>query len=70
MKERIIAGYLSRKLACMDALKRFGEEEKGSDLVVAIIMIVIAIAVAAVFRTQLLGAVNLAFEKLTEFMGS
>ena len=45
------------------------EEEGDSNLVAVIVLIVIILAVAAIFRTQLLDAVNSVFEKLTEFIG-
>lgn len=70
MREKLIAGYLRRKLACMEALENFGQEEKGaSDIVAILLVIVILIAVAAVFRTQLLAAVNGVFENLMEALG-
>lgn len=67
MKERIIAGYLRRKLACKRALENFMKEEKGaSDIVAIMLVIVVLIAVAAVFREQLLAAVGQVFGRLTE----
>ncbi len=45
------------------------DEEGDSNLVAVIVLIVIILAVAAIFRTQLLNAVNSVFEKLTEFIG-
>ena len=45
------------------------DEEGDSNLVAVIVLIVIILAVAAIFRTQLLGAVNSVFDKLTEFIG-
>ena len=70
MRERIIAGYLRRRLACERALEDFAKEEKGaSDIVAIMLVIVILIAVAAVFRTQLLAAVTVVFEQLMEALG-
>ena len=70
MRERMIAGYLRRKLVCRNALENFAKEEKGaSDIVAIMLVIVILIAVAAVFRTQLLAAVNGVFEQLMEALG-
>ena len=70
MRERIIAGYLRRRLACERALEDFAKEEKGaSDIVAIMLVIVILIAVAAVFRTQLLAAVTGVFEQLIEALG-
>lgn len=45
------------------------DEEGDSNLVAVIVLIVIILAVAGIFRTQLLGAVNSVFDKLTEFIG-
>ena len=45
------------------------DEEGDSNLVAVIVLIVIILAVAAIFRTQLLNAVNSVFDKLTEFIG-
>ncbi len=45
------------------------DEEGDSNLVAVIVLIVIILAVAAIFRTQLLNAVNAVFEQLTEFIG-
>ena len=70
MRERIIAGYLRRRRACERALEDFAKEEKGaSDIVAIMLVIVILIAVAAVFRTQLLAAVTGVFEQLMEALG-
>ena len=67
MREKIIAGYLRRKLACCRVLEDFAKEEKGaSDIVAIMLVIVILIAVAAVFRTQLLAAVNGVFKNLMD----
>lgn len=66
----MIAGCLRRKLACRRVLENFAKEEKGaSDIVAIMLVIVILIAVAAVFRTQLLAAVNGVFEQLMEALG-
>lgn len=65
MRERIISGYLRRRLACERALEDFVKEEKGaSDIVAIMLVIMILIAVAAVFRRQLLAAVEGVFEQL------
>ena len=55
---------------CERALEDFAKEEKGaSDIVAIMLVIVILIAVAAVFRTQLLAAVTGVFEQLMEALG-
>lgn len=51
-------------------LESFIKDEEGdSNMVAVIVLIVIILAVAAIFRTQLLAAVNSVFEQLTEFIG-
>lgn len=45
------------------------DEEGDSNLVAVIVLIVIILAAAGIFRTQLLAAVNSIFEQLTEFIG-
>lgn len=46
------------------------EEERGdSNFVAIIVIIVIILAVAGIFRTQLLELVNKVFEQLTDFVG-
>ena len=70
MREALVAGYLKRKLAFMEAMEGFFTEEKGaSDIVAILLVIVILIAVAGVFRTQLMGAVTGVFESLMEALG-
>lgn len=70
MKEKLLIGWLRTKLACREALESFAEEEKGaSDIVAILLVIVILIAVAAIFREQLMNAVTGVFEKLMEALG-
>ncbi len=70
MKERLTMVCLRGRLACLRALERLAKEEKGaSDIVAILLVIVILIAVAAIFRNQLIGAVNKAFETLNEALG-
>lgn len=70
MKERVMFGYLKRKEACRRAVRNFLQEEKGaSDIVAILLVIVILIAVAAIFREQLIKAVTGVFEKLMEVLG-
>lgn len=45
------------------------EEEGDSNMVAVVVLIVIILAAAAIFRTQLLDAVNAVFEQLTDFIG-
>lgn len=70
MGEKLFLSYLRCKLACMEALEDFGKEEKGaSPIVASLLLIVIAIAVAAIFRQQLVAAVTGVFEQLLEALG-
>ncbi len=67
MREKITMAYLRGKLKVLDALEGLAKEEKGaSDIVAILLVIVILVAVAAVFREQLMEAVNAAFSKLRE----
>ena len=53
-----------------DRMERFWKEEKGdTNFVSIIVLIVIILAIAGVFRTQLTAAVNQVFEQLMEFIG-
>lgn len=53
-----------------EKLASFVKEEKGaSDIVAILLVIVILIAVAAIFRTQLTAAVTGVFEQLLEALG-
>lgn len=50
--------------------ERFLNDEEGdSNLVAVIVLIVIILAVAAIFREQLLEAVNAVFSNLMDFIG-
>lgn len=67
MRDKVTIAYLRGKSACINAIRRLRKEEKGaSDMVAILLVIVILVAVAAVFRTQLMAAVNTAFEALQE----
>lgn len=70
MKEKVIFGYFRFKAACMRALESFRREERGdAGIVATLLMIVIVIAVAAIFREQLLKIVTEVFEKLMVALG-
>lgn len=45
------------------------DEEGDSNMVAVIVLIVIVLAVAAIFRTKLIEVVNSVFGKLTDFIG-
>lgn len=54
----------------MKAAEVFTKEEKGaSDIVAIIVVIAIILVVAAIFREQLLKAVNAVFTNLIDFIG-
>lgn len=70
MKEKLDMFYLKVTQRLLDEMERLGEEEKGaSDIVAILLVIVILVAVAAIFREQLMGAVTTAFGKLNEALG-
>ncbi len=70
MKERLMMAYLRGKLACMNAVKGLAKEEKGaSDIVAILLVIVILVAVAAIFQDQLTRAVTTAFDTLNDKLG-
>lgn len=70
MKAKLMFGYLKWKEACRRAVRNFCLEEKGaSDIVAILLVIVILIAVAAIFRKQLIDAVTGVFENLMEALG-
>lgn len=69
MKEKLMAGYWRCRLAFAEKLNKFAKEERGDQtLVTIIILIVIIIGIAAIFRDQLTQAVTSTFEQLTEFI--
>lgn len=49
--------------------KFVSDEEGDSNMVAVIVLIVIILAVAAIFREQLIGAVNAVFGNLMDFIG-
>ncbi len=51
----------------MESIMR--DEEGDSNMVAVIVLIVIVLAVAALFRTKLIEVVNSVFGKLTDFIG-
>lgn len=69
MKEKMDMFYLKVTQKLLDEVERLGKEEKGaSDIVAILLVIVILVAVAALFREQLMTAVTTAFVKLNEFL--
>lgn len=69
MQEKILSLYIMMQLGITGLLEDFRKEERGASDIVAIIMIcIVVIAVAAVFRTQLQGVITDAFGKVSEFI--
>lgn len=65
MREKLMAGYLRRKMAFFQAAEDFKKQEKGaSDIVAILLVIVVLIAVAAIFREELEHAVRGVFGNL------
>ena len=70
MREKIIVGYLGSKMACQRAMEDYVREEKSASQIMEIrIVVLIMIALAGVFKEQLMEAVNAMFGKLIGFMG-
>lgn len=67
MKERVEQAMWNFIFTCRE--KFLCDEEGDSNMVAVIVLIVIILAVAAIFRTQLINAVNAVFENLMEFIG-
>ena len=69
MKEKLIIGYWRCRQRFQNAVCNFKKDEHGAqDFVAIIILIVIIIGIAAIFRTQLTEAVTATFEQLMEFI--
>ena len=70
MKNKAMYWYLRGKMECRNALENFMADETGaSHMVEIIVVIVIVIAVAGLFWTQLEGSVGKIFESLNKFIG-
>lgn len=69
MWEKLDMLFLTVMAFCNRTADRLAHEEKGaSDMIAILLIVVILIAVAAIFRTQLIGLVNQVFGKLTNFV--
>ncbi len=69
MWEKLDMLFLTVMAFCDRTADRLAHEEKGaSDMIAILLIVVILIAVAAIFRTQLIGLVNQVFGKLTNFV--
>lgn len=61
--------FMVQTVKIQGAIKAFKEEERGaSDMVAAIVLIVIIIALAVIFKQQLSEIVTAVFGKLSEFV--
>lgn len=71
MFELIDLFFMTQAVKLQGALKAFKEEERGaSDMVAVMVLIVIIIALAALFNQKLKGAVESIFTQLTSFVDS
>ena len=69
MFELIDLFVMAQAVTLQGALKAFKEEERGaSDMVAVMVLIVIIIALAALFNQKLKGAVESIFAQLTSFV--
>ena len=69
MFELIDLFVMAQAVKLQGALKAFKEEERGaSDMVAVMVLIVIVIALAALFNQKLKGAVESIFAQLTSFV--
>lgn len=69
MFELIDLFIMAQAVKLQGALKAFKEEERGaSDMVAVMVLIVIIIALAALFNQKLKGAVESIFAQLTSFV--
>ena len=69
MMDKLNSGILGVRIRMEHGLERLVEEEKGaSDIVAILVVIVILIAVAGIFRKGLIELVNTVFSKVTDFV--
>ena len=67
MKEKLMAGYWRCRLAFAEKLNKFAKEERGDQtLVTVLVLIVIVIGLAAIFRKNLEGLMTAVFEKFSD----
>lgn len=70
MRQKLDNLYWRMRFRFMGMLEEFLKDEEGdSNLVSIIVVIVIVITVAGIFRDKLMEAVDAIFNKLTEFIG-
>lgn len=71
MLEKMDLALIGAKMKMDDYVDRLLHEEKGaSDIVAILVVIVILLAVAAIFKTQLSGLVEQVFGKATDWVGA
>lgn len=71
MQKKIMLTCLKGKALLQNAVNNFMKKEKGaSDMVAVIVLIVIVVALAAVFRTQLKGVIEKGFQNVTTFISN
>ena len=71
MFEIIDLFFMAQAVRLQRAVKAFKEEERGaSDMVAIMVLIVIIVALAAIFNQQLKEAVDKVFAKLKDFVDS
>lgn len=69
MVEKLDLALLGGKAKCEAWLERLAHEEKGaSDMVAIMLVIVILIAVAAIFKNGMINAINEVFTKLINWI--
>ncbi len=70
MRQKLDNLYWRMRFRFMGMMEDFLKDEEGdSNLVSIIVVIVIVITVAGIFRDKLMEAVDAIFNKLTEFIG-
>lgn len=70
MKGKLLELGVKGRVRLMKAVEQFTSEEKGaSHMVEIIVVIVIILAVAAVFRDNITAAVEKVMKRFTEFVG-
>lgn len=70
MKRKMTEWYIKGQIKMRGLKERFLQEEKGaSHLVEIVVVVLIVIAVATIFRDQLTDAMTQAMGKLTSFTG-
>lgn len=71
MLQKLDSMFLRKKLEMQEKLQEFLNEEKGaSDMAAVMVLIVVVVAIAGVFNSQLKEAVTAAIKKLTDFISA